>query len=73
MAEVQRISRSIYSNNRLDIDFFMYLPTGTLGKDNTSIQINYNPTIFIRYRKNQYVSEEYDFSKARVRQCLTLF
>lgn len=65
MNDVQRVSRTIYSNSRLEIEFFMYLPTGTfIGKEKTSIQLNYNPTIFIRYKKNQYVSEEYDYMKA---------
>lgn len=64
-SNVKKITSKLFSNSRMELDFFMYLPNGIWGsKDRTTININLNPVIYLRYKSNKRVSEEYEFGKA---------
>ena len=61
---VRKITYNLLTNSRLDLDFFMFLPMATwLSKDKTSIKLNLNPVIYLRYKQPKFVSE-YDYTKA---------
>jgi hypothetical protein len=49
----------------MELEFFMYLPSGIWGsKDKSTMNINMNPILYLRYKANKYVSEEYEYTKA---------
>jgi hypothetical protein len=62
---VKKITDKIFSNSRMELIFFMYLPTGSWStKDKSTMAINMNPVLYLRYKSNQHISEEYEYSKA---------
>lgn len=64
-SNIKKITDKIFQNSRMDLDFFMYLPSGIWGsRDRSTINLNLNPVLYLRYRQNKKVSEEYDYSKA---------
>ena len=68
MSEISKITNRIYSNSRMELEFFMYLPTGTYRtKDGTSLLINCNPILNLRYKKSDKIVSEYDYTKAAYR------
>ena len=65
MARIQKLNRKILSNSRFSLDFFMYTPYGSFTtKDNTSIYLNYNPVLLLKYIPPKYAATQYDYSKA---------
>lgn len=62
--EVNKLTSKIFGNSRLDMDFFMYLPTGTAGANGDTITVNCNPVLYLRYKPPKNISQEYNFSKA---------
>ena len=65
MNEIQKLTRRLFTNSRIDVDFFMYLPSGAFsGKNRSTLNINVNPTLYIRYKPNKKIAEEYDYAKA---------
>ena len=63
MEKIDKATRKIFSNSRMELDFFMYLPTGVMNGFST-VSINCNPILYLRYKQNKYVHEQYDYSKA---------
>lgn len=61
---MDKISNLLYSNSRIELEFFMYMPTITMLQNGTSASINYNPIVNIRYKPSKYVAEEFDYMKA---------
>jgi len=65
MNSINKITRKIWSNSRMDLDFFMHLPNGMLnGKGKSNLLINVNPVLYIRYKPPKNIAEEYDYAKA---------
>lgn len=62
---VQKITERLLSNSRMELDFFMYLPTGYWGsRDHSTVSMNVNPILTIRYKQNRRIAAEYDYAKA---------
>lgn len=65
MTEINKVKRILYSNSRIDLEFFMYVPSGIRsGTGKNTLTINVNPSIFLRYKPPKNVSQEYDYMKA---------
>lgn len=63
--ETDRLTRKIYTNSRMELESFMHFPSGVYtGKDRKTMNVSINPILFLRYKKNQKINEEYDFTKA---------
>ena len=61
---VEKLTKMEYTNSRMELEFFMYLPSVLeVGKSGTG-QTQVNPSLFLRCRKNSKISEEYDYAKA---------
>lgn len=62
---VQKLTEKIWSNSRMELEFFMYLPNGYWGsKDHSTVSMNINPILTIRYKQNKRIASEYDYAKA---------
>ena len=61
--EVEKLTKTLYTNSRLDLEFFMYLPTIFITSGKTGI-LSSNPVLYLRYRQNRKLTEEYDYAKA---------
>lgn len=66
MSEVtDKITRKIYTNSRMDLDFFMFLPTITPPMSSSgAMSVNYNPVLNLRYKPSKTIKQEFDYSKA---------
>ena len=65
MSEINKINRRILGNSRFTLDFFMYAPYGSFTtKDQSSIYLNYNPVLLLKYVPPKYAATPYDYSKA---------
>lgn len=64
-ANIKKITDKLYMNSRMDMEFFMYLPSGTWAtKDRTTVSLNSNPVIYLRYRPPRLYASEFDYRKA---------
>lgn len=62
---VQKITEKILSNSRMELEFFMYLPSGYWqSRDHSTVSMNINPILTIRYKQNKKIASEYDYTKA---------
>lgn len=67
MDQIKKVTRRLFKNSRVEIDFFMYLPIGMMTKGNPTLTINVNPVVFIRCKPNKKIAEEFDYAKAGFR------
>lgn len=62
---IERVTKKIFGNSRMELEFFMYLPNGVYtNPEKSSISINCNPVLYLRCKKNKYVTEEWDYMKS---------
>ena len=61
---VDKLTHRIFSNSRMELDFFMYLPSGELRSKGSIMDIKINPILMLRYKQKDYLSEEYDYNKS---------
>lgn len=62
---VKKITYNLMTNSRMDLDFFMYLPNCIWGsRDHSSVKLNLNPVVYLRYKHPKGYASEYDFSKS---------
>lgn len=67
-----KLLESLYSNNRISIDFFMPLPEGTYtNKDRDGIKFYHSPFISLICKKNDSNTDCYDYKKASFRITVT--
>lgn len=60
-----KIVRKIYSNSRMELEFFMFLPSIVAPTQGvTTANVSYNPILNLRYKQNKNLTEEFDYSKA---------
>lgn len=60
-----KIVRKIYSNSRMELEFFMFLPNIVAPQQGgTTANISYNPILNLRYKQNKNLTEEFDYAKA---------
>lgn len=65
MPEIQKVKRMLYINSRMELEFFMYLPSGIRsGAAKNTLSVNVNPLIYLRYKPPKNVTQEYDYTKA---------
>lgn len=65
--QVSKLSERIYSNSKIDIRFFMYLPEGMWSnKDHDGVIFSHNPVLSIACKNNKDILD-YDFKKASFR------
>ena len=63
--EFDKIVRKIYSNSRMEIEFFMFLPSIVVSQQGgTAANISYNPVLNLRYKPNKNLTEEFDYTKS---------
>lgn len=65
MGKINKLNRRIFGNSRFSLDFFMYAPYGSYTtKDQTSIHLNYNPILLLKYIPPKYAATQYDYNKS---------
>lgn len=63
-----KLVETLYTNSRINMDFFMPLPTGNyINKDRDGIRFNHYPMISLNCKRNYTNEEYYDFAKATFR------
>ena len=62
---IKKITDKLFMNSRMELEFFMYLPSGSYTtKDKSTITINSNPVLYLRYKPGKYNKTGYEYSKA---------
>lgn len=60
---INKLTRKLFSNSRMELEFFMYLPTGC-NTGQSTLALNCNPVIYLRFKNNKSFVQEYDYAKA---------
>lgn len=64
---IEKLTRMIYSNSRMELEFFMHLPSLQKNSHSDAARVQTYPSLYLRYKKNPKISEEYDYKKAMYR------
>lgn len=65
--KIEKLTRMIYSNSRMELEFFMHLPSLQKGVSSDTARVQVYPSLYLRYKKNPKISEAYDYKKAMFR------
>ncbi len=64
---IEKLTKMIYSNSRMELEFFMHLPSLYRNGNSDTARVQSYPSLYLRYKKNAKLSEAYDYNKARYR------